>query len=42
MTALELGSRLSAKVRKGEILVHFNEIFDALSKVCLLSECSLN
>jgi hypothetical protein len=23
----------SAKVSKGEILVHFNEIFDALSKV---------
>lgn len=28
----QLGS--SAKVSKGEILVHFNEIFDALSKVC--------
>ena len=23
----------SAKVSKGEILIHFNEIFDALSKV---------
>ena len=25
----------SAKVSKGEILIHFNEIFDALSKVRL-------
>jgi len=25
-----------AKVSKGEVLVYFNEIFDALSKVCIL------
>jgi hypothetical protein len=31
----------SAKVSKGEILVHFNEVFDALSKVRFYAHLSL-